>query len=72
VSARVKSESPPRWRPNTAWESYPGAVPPTRPVRELCGKAGVNSVTLCLPLSYGPHVAPLVEDDKTVERGTYA
>jgi hypothetical protein len=28
-------------------------------VRELCGKAGVNSVTLCRPLSYGPHVAPL-------------
>jgi hypothetical protein len=28
-------------------------------VRELCGKAGVNSVTLCLPLPYGLHVAPL-------------
>jgi hypothetical protein len=29
---------------------------------ELCGKAGVNSVTLCRPLPYGLHVAP-------VERG---
>jgi hypothetical protein len=28
-------------------------------VRELCGKAGVNSVTLCHPLLYGLHVAPL-------------
>jgi hypothetical protein len=28
-------------------------------VRELCGKAGVNSVTLCRPLPYGLHVTPL-------------
>jgi hypothetical protein len=28
-------------------------------VRELCGKAGVNSVTLCHLLSYDLHVAPL-------------
>jgi hypothetical protein len=28
-------------------------------VRELCGKAGVNSVTLCRPLPYGLHAAPL-------------
>jgi hypothetical protein len=31
-------------------------------VQELCGKAGVNSVTLCRPLPYSLHVAP-------VERG---
>jgi hypothetical protein len=30
-----------------------------RPSLALCGKAGVNSVTLCRPLSYGLHVAPL-------------
>jgi hypothetical protein len=28
-------------------------------VRELCGKASVNSVTLCHPLPYRHHVAPL-------------
>jgi hypothetical protein len=28
-------------------------------MRELCGKAGVNSVTLCHPLLYSLHVAPL-------------
>jgi hypothetical protein len=28
-------------------------------VRELCGKAGVNSVTLCHPPPYSLHVAPL-------------
>jgi hypothetical protein len=62
AGARVKGESPPRRPSNTAWESYPGAVPPTRPVwpsSALCGKAGVDSVTLCRPLPYGLHVAPL-------------
>jgi hypothetical protein len=33
------------------------AIPGT--VQELCGKAGVNSVTLCRPLPYHPHDAPL-------------
>jgi hypothetical protein len=28
-------------------------------VRDLCGKAGVNSTTLCRPLPYRLHVAPL-------------
>jgi hypothetical protein len=28
-------------------------------VRELCGKVGVNSTTLCLPLPHRLHVAPL-------------
>jgi hypothetical protein len=35
----------------------------------LCGKAGVSSVTLCYPLSYGPDAAPSKEDDGTLERG---
>jgi hypothetical protein len=30
-----------------------------RAMQELCGEAGVNSVTLCHPLSYGLHIAPL-------------
>jgi hypothetical protein len=72
ASTWVKSESLPCWRPNTAWESHPGAVPPTHPVRELCGKAGVSSVTLCRPLSYGPTSRPSREDGGTLERGTDA
>jgi hypothetical protein len=62
AGARVKGESPPRRPTDTAWESYPRVVSPTRPVRPslaLCGKAGVNSVTMCRPLPYGLHVAPL-------------
>jgi hypothetical protein len=61
AGARVKGESPPRRPSDTAWESYHGTVPLTRPVRlslALCGKTGVNSVTLCRPLSYRLHVAP--------------
>jgi hypothetical protein len=38
----------------------------------LCGKANVSSVTLCLPLSYGPNTAPSKEDGGTLERGTDA
>jgi hypothetical protein len=30
-----------------------------RPSLALCGKASVNSVTLCRPLPYDPHVIPL-------------
>jgi hypothetical protein len=41
VGTLVKGESLPRRPSDTAWESYPGAVPPTRPVQELCRKAGV-------------------------------
>jgi hypothetical protein len=62
AGAQVKRESPPRRPSDTAWESYPGAVPPARTVRPspaLCGKAGVNSVTLCHPLPYRLHIAPL-------------
>jgi hypothetical protein len=33
------------------------AIPGT--VRELCGKAGVNSMALCRPLLYGLHIEPL-------------
>jgi hypothetical protein len=38
---------------NPPYEAIPGTV------REMCGKAGVNSVTLCRPLLYGLYVAPL-------------
>jgi hypothetical protein len=38
----------------------------------LCGKDGVNSVTLCRPLSYGRRIAPSKEDGRTLEGGTYA
>jgi hypothetical protein len=34
-------------------EAIPGSA------SELCRKAGVNYVTLCRPLPYGPHAAPL-------------
>jgi hypothetical protein len=57
-----KGESSPLRPSDTAWESYPGAVPQTHPVRPfsaLCGKAGVNSMALCRLLPYGFHVAPL-------------
>jgi hypothetical protein len=36
----------------------------------LCGKASVNSVTLCHPLLYGRRVAPSEEDGGTLEKGT--
>jgi hypothetical protein len=38
----------------------------------LCGKASVNSVTLCRPLPYSPYTAPSKEDGGTLERGTDA
>jgi hypothetical protein len=41
-------------------------------VRELCGKAGVNSMALCCPLPYGLHIAPSKKDSGTLERGTDA
>jgi hypothetical protein len=59
ADAWVKGESPPRRPSDIAWESYPGAIPPTRAVRGLCGKAGVNSTTLCHPFPYRLHIAPL-------------
>jgi hypothetical protein len=62
AGARVKGESPPRRPSDTTWESYPSVVPPTRAVRPspaLCGKAGVNSTTLCRPLPYRLHIVPL-------------
>jgi hypothetical protein len=40
ASARVKGESPPRRHPDTAWESYPGVVPPTRPVQPSSAHCG--------------------------------
>jgi hypothetical protein len=36
----------------------------------LCGKAGVSSVILCYPLSYGSGATPSEEDGGTLERGT--
>jgi hypothetical protein len=35
----------------------------------LCGKASINSVTLCCPLSYGRRTAPSKEDGGTLEKG---
>jgi hypothetical protein len=49
-----------------SWSGHP------RHCATLCGKAGVSSVTLCRPLSYGLHAAPSKEDDGTLERGTDA
>jgi hypothetical protein len=46
IISRRCSANPPR-----------AAIPGT--VGELCGKDGVNSVTLCRPLPYGLHVTPL-------------
>jgi hypothetical protein len=72
AGAQVKDES------THAWESYPGVVMPTLPVRSsphcttLCGKASVNSVTLCFPLSYGRHAAPSKRDGGTLEKETDA
>jgi hypothetical protein len=43
------------------------AIPGT--VRDLCGKAGVNSVTLCRPLPYGLHVAPLERGRRNPRKG---
>jgi hypothetical protein len=48
TGARVKGESPPRRPSNTAWESYPNAVRPTRTVRPsptLCGCCAGRSVS---------------------------
>jgi hypothetical protein len=36
----------------------------------LCGKASVNSVTLCHPLPHGRCAAPSKEDNGTLEKGT--
>jgi hypothetical protein len=36
----------------------------------LCGKASVNSVTLCHPPPYGRRAAPSKEDGGTLEKGT--
>jgi hypothetical protein len=41
-------------------------------VRELFGKASVNSVTLCRPLPYAPTSHPSKEDRGTLKRGTNA
>jgi hypothetical protein len=38
-------------------------------VRELCRKASVNSVTLCRPLPYHHHVAPLKRGRRNPRRG---
>jgi hypothetical protein len=35
AGAQLKGESPARWPSNTAWESYPDAIPPTRAVRPI-------------------------------------
>jgi hypothetical protein len=48
VGAQVKGESPPRRPSDTAWESYPGDVRPTRterPFPALCGCCAGRSVS---------------------------
>jgi hypothetical protein len=77
TGARVKGESPPRRPSDTAWESYPGAVPPTRVVRSslaLCGSCAGRSVSTprhCVAHSRAASMShPSKEDDGTLKRGT--
>jgi hypothetical protein len=79
AGARVKDEFPPRLPSDTVWESYPSAVPPTRPLRPslaLCGSCAGRPVSTpwhCAAHSRTtstPH--PSNEDGRTLERGTNA
>jgi hypothetical protein len=72
----VKGESSPRRPSDTAWESYPrrcSANPPREAnpgtVGEQCGRAGVNSVTLCRPLPYGLRAPPLERGRQNPRKG---
>jgi hypothetical protein len=72
AGAWFKGESSPRWPSDTTWESYLGAVPLTSPVQPslaLCGKASVNSVTLCCPLPYRHHIVPLERGRQNPRKG---
>jgi hypothetical protein len=73
VGARVKGESPPRRPSDTAWESYPGVVPPTRVVRPppvLCRKAVSTPRRYAAHSRTAPVSHPSKEDGGTLERGT--
>jgi hypothetical protein len=77
AGARVKSESSPHRPSDTAWESYPALFhrPLTlcghpRHCTTLCGKASVNSLTLCHLLPYSRRAAPSKEGSRTLEKGT--
>jgi hypothetical protein len=76
AGSRVKGESPPRRPSNTAWESYPSVVPPTRVVRPsttMCESCAGRSVST--PRHYASHSRtastshPSKEDGGTLERG---
>jgi hypothetical protein len=77
AGARVKGESPPRQPSDTAWESYPRAVPPTRVVRQsptLCGSCAgklVSTPRHCVAHSRTASTShPSKEDGGTLEKGT--
>jgi hypothetical protein len=65
TGAWVKGESPPRRPSDTAWESYPGVVRPTRtawPSTTLCGYCAGRPVSFDDTVRLTPillHVAPL-------------
>jgi hypothetical protein len=77
AGTRVKGESPPRQPSDTAWESYPDAIPPTRPVRPspvLCGSCAGSPVSTprhCVTHSRTASTShPSKEDGGTLKRGT--
>jgi hypothetical protein len=76
TSARVEGESPARWPSDTAWESYPGGVRPTRTVRpspalcECCVGRPVSFHDTVAPTPVPPPRRPSKGDDDTLERGT--
>jgi hypothetical protein len=79
ADARVKSESPPHQPSDTAWESYPGAVPPTRVVRPspaLCGSCAGRLVSTLRHYAAHSRTAstshPSKEDGGTLGRRTTA
>jgi hypothetical protein len=75
----VKGGSPPRQPSDTAWESYPDAVPPTRAVRPsptLCGSCAGRPVSTprhCAVHSYTASTShPSKEDGGTLKKRTTA
>jgi hypothetical protein len=76
AGARVKGESLPRRPSDTAWESYPDAVPPTcvvRPSLALCGSYAGRPVSTPRHYAAHSHTAstsnPSKEDGGTLEWG---
>jgi hypothetical protein len=77
AGVRVKGESLPRRPSDTAWESYPGVVPPTLPVRpslalyRSCAGRPVSTPWHCATHSCTASTShPSKEDDGTIEKGT--